>query len=80
MAARSNDIETLSSVPLFAAFEREALRLVAFSAESRIYRAGDVVFRKGEPSDGGYVVMSGTVALERRTTAPRPATSPGPAR
>src|SRR6478736_6842976 len=62
--ALNNDIETLSKVPLFAAFDREALRLVAFSAESRIFRAGDVVFRKGEPSDGGYVVMSGMVALD----------------
>jgi CRP-like cAMP-binding protein len=62
--ALNQDIETLRKVPLFAAFDREALRLVAFSAESRIFRAGDVIFRRGEPSDGGYVVMSGSVALD----------------
>jgi CRP-like cAMP-binding protein len=62
--ALNQDIETLRKVPLFSVLDREALRLVAFSAESRVCRAGDVVFRRGETSDAGYVVMSGTVALD----------------
>jgi CRP-like cAMP-binding protein len=62
--ALNQDIETLRRVPLFRALDREALRLVAFSAEPRLFRAGDVIFRKGEPSDCGYVVMSGTIALD----------------
>lgn len=62
--ALNQDIEILRQVPLFGVLDREALRLIAFSAESRIFRAGDVVFRRGEASDGAYVVTSGTVALD----------------
>ncbi|MFO1150195.1 MAG: cyclic nucleotide-binding domain-containing protein [Alsobacter sp.] len=62
--ALNQDIEALRRVPLFRALDREALRLVAFSAESRLFRAGDVIFRKGEPSDCGYVVITGTIALD----------------
>ena len=42
----------------------EALRLIGFSAETRILRAGDILFRRGDPSDGGYLVVSGALALE----------------
>jgi CRP-like cAMP-binding protein len=62
--ALNHDIEALRRVPLLQVLDREALRLLAFSAESRIFRAGDVVFRRGEPSDGAYLVVSGAVALD----------------
>lgn len=58
------DIAILKTVPLFEAMEEDALRLIAFSAETRVFRAGDLLFRRGELSDGGYVVMSGAVALD----------------
>ena len=64
--ALNQDIAILRQVPLFAVLDAEALRLVAFSAESRVYRAGDVLFQRGEASDGGYVVLSGSVALDSR--------------
>jgi CRP-like cAMP-binding protein len=62
--ALKRDIAILETVPLFAAMDRDALRLVAFAGETKIVRAGDVLFRRGEMSDGGYVVTSGTVALD----------------
>ena len=58
------DIRNLASLAPFRDLEPEALRLVALSAETRILRAGDVLFRKGDASDGGLVVLSGTIALE----------------
>jgi CRP-like cAMP-binding protein len=64
--ALNQDIAILRQVPLFAVLDAEALRLVAFSAESRVYRAGDVLFQRGDASDGGYVVLSGSVALDSR--------------
>jgi CRP-like cAMP-binding protein len=64
--ALEDDIATLSRAPLFSLLDREALRLVAFAAENRIMRAGDVLFRKGDRSDGGYVVSQGSVALDAR--------------
>jgi CRP-like cAMP-binding protein len=42
----------------------EALRLIAFSGETRMFRANDVLFRQGEPADGGFVLMVGTIAVE----------------
>ncbi len=48
---------------LLGLMERDALRLVAFAAESRILRAGDVLFRAGESSDSAFLVISGAVAL-----------------
>lgn len=60
----------LARQPLLGLMERDALRLVAFAAESRILRAGDVLFRAGEPSDGAMLVVSGAVALTDDSGAP----------
>nr|WP_307730344.1 cyclic nucleotide-binding domain-containing protein [Alsobacter ponti] len=46
------------------------MRLIAFAAESRRVQPGDVLFRRGEPSDGAYVVMSGGVTLEGDPAGP----------
>ena len=64
--ALDRDVDMLAHVPLFANWEREALRLLAFAAETRLMRAGDVLFRRGEPADAGYLVVSGSVALDAR--------------
>jgi CRP-like cAMP-binding protein len=62
--ALDDDIAILSQAPLFTLLERDALRLVAFASESRSLREGDVLFRKGDRSDGGYVVSRGAIALD----------------
>jgi CRP-like cAMP-binding protein len=64
--ALDDDIAVLSGAPLFNLLERDALRLVAFASENRTLRAGDMLFRKGDRSDGGYVVSRGAVALDAR--------------
>lgn len=64
--ALEDDIAILSRAPLFNLLGRDALRLVAFASENRILRAGDMLFRKGDHSDGGYVVSSGAIALDAR--------------
>jgi CRP-like cAMP-binding protein len=61
-----DDIATLSQAALFNLLNRDALRLVAFAAENRVLRAGDMLFRKGDRSDGGYVVSRGAIALDAR--------------
>jgi CRP-like cAMP-binding protein len=63
--ALDEDMARLARQPLLGLMERDALRLVAFAAESRILRAGDVLFRVGEPSDGAMLVVSGAIALTR---------------
>ena len=59
-----HDIRRLSAIPLLAELDPEALRLIAFSGETRIFRTGDVLFRRGEAGDGGFVVVAGSVALD----------------
>jgi CRP-like cAMP-binding protein len=40
--------------------------LIAFAGEGVALDPGDVLFRRGERSDGGYVVMRGALALDAR--------------
>jgi CRP-like cAMP-binding protein len=62
--ALDDDIAALSQAPLFNLLDKDALRLVAFASETRSYREGDVLFRRGDRSDGGYVVSRGAIALD----------------
>ncbi len=64
--ALDDDIAVLTRVPALAVLEREALRLLAFAGQTRILIAGDVLFRKGDTADGGYVITSGSIALDAR--------------
>jgi CRP-like cAMP-binding protein len=59
-----DDVRTLARNPALAELDSEALRLLAFSAETRILRAGDVIFRRNDPADGGIFILSGSVALD----------------
>ncbi len=59
-----DDIAKLARIPTFAVLEQDALRLLAFSAETKVLRAGDVLFRRDEPSNGGFVVLTGSIALD----------------
>jgi len=61
----TDDMALLARQPLLGLMDRDALRLVAFAAETRSLRAGDVLFRRGEVSDGAFLVISGAVALKR---------------
>lgn len=63
--ALADTIEVLARAPLLELFDRDALRLIAFSAETLRFRPGEVLFRQGERSDGGYVVMEGEFGLSR---------------
>ena len=76
--ALQDDIATLSGAPLFSLLGADALRLVAFAAETRTLRQGDVLFRKGDRSDGGYVVKTGAIALDPHGDGAPPALVAGP--
>jgi CRP-like cAMP-binding protein len=64
--ALADDIAVLSNAALFNLMEHDALRLIAFAGEGVALDPGDVLFRRGERSDGGYVVMRGALALDAR--------------
>lgn len=75
--ALDETIALLKGAPIIGLFERDALRLLAFSAETRRLRSGEILFRKGERSDGGYVVVAGQVGLVARGGDPEIAVGPG---
>lgn len=52
--------------PFFAGLDDDALALVGGCAEHVRFRAGEYLFREGEPADTFYVLRSGRVALETR--------------
>jgi CRP-like cAMP-binding protein len=58
-------IRLLKAIPLFEGVDPDALRLLAFSGVQRQLRPGDMLFRRGETSDGGFLVVSGAVVLDR---------------
>lgn len=64
--ALEDTIALLGRAPIFGLMGADALRIIAFSADTRRLRAGEVLFRRGERSDGGYVVMSGLIAASQR--------------
>lgn len=62
--ALADDIRQLTEIAIFRHLESDALRLLAFSAETKLLRTGDVLFREAEPSDGAYFVTVGTFSLQ----------------
>jgi len=53
----------LDALPLFGLLEPQARHVLAFSASERALRAGEVLFRRGDRADGGFVILSGRLAL-----------------
>jgi len=64
--ALDDDIRIMADQPLLGLLPREALRLLAFAAETRLLRAGDILFRKDERADAAYIIVKGAVALDQR--------------
>jgi len=58
-----DDINLLSKVDLFADFNDEHLRLIAFGSQRMSFSKGHELFREGQSTDGGYVVVSGSIDL-----------------
>lgn len=58
-----DDISLLRNVELFSDFEAEHLRLIAFGSQRMSFSKGYELFREGQSTDGGYVVISGSVDL-----------------
>ncbi len=68
-----DDIDNLTRIPLFAIFETGALRMLAFTSETKLLRAGDALFRRGEESDCGYILTMGAIALSTHEDGRAPA-------
>lgn len=61
--ALEDDIKLFAKIPIFRLLEPDALRLLAFSAETKLLRAGDVLCAAPAQLEGGYLVVKGSVAI-----------------
>jgi CRP-like cAMP-binding protein len=63
------NLDDLLHLEPFSVFETTALHELLMGAETRLLRAGDVLFRRGDASDGGFLLTSGSAAIESRDPA-----------
>jgi CRP-like cAMP-binding protein len=62
--AVDEDLRSLARNPTLGSLEPEALRQLVLASTSLTLRAGDVLFRRDEPSEGGFLLRSGSIALD----------------
>lgn len=67
MSLLSAEVELLRRVPLFSGIEPAKLKLLAFTSEVVTYRAGQVLFRKGDAGDAAYVIIRGDAEVSVTT-------------
>jgi len=59
-----DDIAFLQQIPILRPLGSTALRILAIGAESSYLEPGQVLFKAGEPADGGYIVQQGSFRLD----------------
>ena len=59
-----DDISFFERVPTLGPLGRAALRIIAIGADSRYVHSGEVLFRRGDAADGGFVVQEGSFSIE----------------
>jgi len=57
------DIQLLRTVKMFVDFNDEHLRLIAFGSQKMNFSQGYELYHDGQATDGGYVVISGSLDL-----------------
>src|SRR5215472_871406 len=59
-------VALLARVPLFVDLSRRELQRLAATATERVYDAGDVMVRQGQPGVGLYVILSGAARVTQQ--------------
>ena len=68
-SVRYPDIEKrLAAHPFLKGMSRHHIELLALSAMPTEFDAGQIIFREGEPANGFYLIETGTVVLEGKTS------------
>jgi CRP-like cAMP-binding protein len=65
--ALKDDIQLLTSVPLFSSFSLEQIKLIAFGAERVNLVEGETLFRPGDPADCAYLIATGRISLAQKS-------------
>ena len=73
----TDKLEILRGVPLFADLDDRSLQAVAILAHEVAFAAGDAFMLEGENGDEFYVIVDGTVRIERGGRAVRSMTAGG---
>jgi CRP-like cAMP-binding protein len=73
----ADKIEVLRTVPLFADLDERSLQAVAILAREVSFKAGEVFMLEGEIGDGFYVILDGTVRIDRGDRTIRSLTAGG---
>jgi CRP-like cAMP-binding protein len=73
----ADKIEVLRTVPLFADLDERSLQAVAILAREVSFKAGEVFMLEGEIGDGFYVILEGTVRIDRGDRTIRSLTAGG---
>jgi CRP-like cAMP-binding protein len=58
-----DEVELLRRIPLFAGIAPAKLKLLAFTSERVRFRAGQTLFRQGDPGDAAYVLLTGNADI-----------------
>lgn len=67
MSVLSTEVELLRRVPLFSGMEPTKLKLLAYTSDVVTYRAGQVLFRRGDLGDAAYVIIEGDAEVSIAT-------------
>ena len=62
--ALDEDFGSLTRNPLLAALDAETLRQVVRGGAPRTLRAGEILFRRDDASESGFLLRSGSIALQ----------------
>lgn len=73
----TDKLEALRAVPLFADLDDRAVQAVAILARERTVKAGEILMLEGEPGEEFFVIVDGTVRIERGQRAIRSMTAGG---
>jgi CRP-like cAMP-binding protein len=63
--ALEDDIEFLDRIPTLHLLGKDALRILAISVETIRLARGDILFEEGQPAEGGFVIVNGSVVLQQ---------------
>jgi CRP-like cAMP-binding protein len=74
----STDINNFARIPLFGVFEPAAINALTLVGEPRTLEAGELLFRRDERTNGGFIVLSGSVALYENDVDDNPLCVLGP--
>jgi CRP-like cAMP-binding protein len=63
------EVDQLRRIPLFAQIDTAKLKLMAFTSERLRFAAGQALFREGDPGDGAYLILEGSVDVQLNSDA-----------